>query len=105
MNTRSYSYQQEKRVAKKLGGRVNANSGATAFNKGDVRTDSFLIECKTATKEVKSVSIKKEWLTKLKEEKFAMGKEQMALGFDFGDGNDYFIITSALMEWLVENYG
>lgn len=105
MNTRSYSYQQEKRVAKKLGGRVNANSGATAFNKGDVRTDSFLIECKTATKEVKSVSIKKEWLTKLKEEKFAMGKEQMALGFDFGDGNDYFIITSDLMEWLVENYG
>lgn len=105
MNTRSYSYQQEKRVAKKLGGRVNANSGATAFSKGDVRTDSFLIECKTATKEVKSVSIKKEWLTKLKEEKFAMGKEQMALGFDFGDGNDYFIITSDLMEWLVENYG
>lgn len=105
MNTRSYSYQQEKRVAKKLGGKVNANSGATAFVKGDVRTDSFLIECKTATKEVKSVSIKKEWLTKLKEEKFAMGKEQMALGFDFGDGDDYFVITSDLMEWLVKNYG
>lgn len=105
MNTRKYSKQQETRVAKKLGGKVNANSGATGFYKGDVRTEHFLVECKTATKEVKSVSIKKEWLEKLKEEKFAMGKEQIALGFDFGDGNDYFVITSELMEWLVDNYG
>lgn len=104
MNTRKYSKTQEKRVAKGLGGKVNANSGATGFYKGDVRTDKFLIECKTTTKEVKSVSIKKDWLNKLKEEKFAMGKEQMALGFDFGDGEDYFIISSQLMEWLVDNY-
>ena len=104
MNTRKYSKTQEKRVAKELGGKVNANSGATGFYKGDVRTDKFLIECKTTTKEVKSVSIKKDWLDKLKEEKFAMATEHLSLGFDFGDGEDYFVISSQLMEWLVDNY-
>ena len=92
MNTRKYSSAQEKRIAKEIGGKVNSNSGATDFYKGDIRTDSFLVECKTSTKPVKSVSIKKEWLTKLKEETFAMGKSRFAIGFDFGDGEDYFII-------------
>lgn len=105
MDTRHYSKKQEKRVAKNLGGKVNANSGATGFYKGDVRTDDFLIECKTATKEVKSVSIKKEWLTKLNEERFAMGKQHSVLAFDFGDGKDWFIIPKDLMQWLVDNYG
>lgn len=105
MDTRHYSKKQETRVAKSLRGKVNANSGATGFYKGDIRTDDFLIECKTATKEVKSVSIKKEWLEKLKEEKFAMGKSQMAIAFDFGDGEDWFIIQKDLMKWLVDNYG
>lgn len=109
MNTRKYSSQQEKRVAKNLGGRVNANSGATAFNKGDVRTNYLLVECKTSTKEVKSISIKKEWLTKLKQEKFAMGKWHSVLAFDFGDGEDYYIIDKNLMsmlqDYLEEIYG
>lgn len=101
MNTRKFSSQQEKRVAKNLNGRVNSNSGATAFYKGDVTTNHVLIECKTSVKKVKSTSIKKEWLTKLNEEKFAMGKYHSALAFDFGDGEDYFIINKDLMELLV----
>ena len=104
MNTRKYSYEQEKRVAKLLNGKVNANSGATAFSKGDVRTITFLVECKTCTKPTKNVSIKKEWLEKLKEEQFMMGKLQSALAFDFGDGEDYFIISKDMMQFLVENY-
>ncbi|MGM9543537.1 MAG: hypothetical protein ACI3T9_01005 [Romboutsia timonensis] len=100
MNTRKYSSQQEKRVAKNLGGKVNANSGATAFSKGDVRTNYLLVECKTSTKEVKSVSIKKEWLKKLNEERFAMGKQHAVLAFDFGDGEDYYIIDKNLMNML-----
>ena len=104
MNTRKYSYEQEKRVAKLLNGKVNANSGATAFSKGDVRTMAFLVECKTSTSPCKSVSIKKEWLEKLKEEQFMMSKLQSALAFDFGDGKDYFIIDSKMMKFLVENY-
>ena len=34
--TRFYSNKQEKKVAKTLGGKKVANSGATAFHKGDV---------------------------------------------------------------------
>ena len=109
MNTRKYSKQQEKRVAKNLDGKINANSGATGFYKGDVRTDYLLVECKTAVKEVKSVSIKKEWLKKLNEERFAMGKQHSVLAFDFGDGNDYYIIDRSLMvmlhDYLEDIYG
>ena len=104
MNTRKYSYEQEQRIAKLLNGKVNANSGATDFYKGDVRTMAFLVECKTSTSPCKSVSIKKEWLEKLKEEQFSMGKLECAIGFDFGDGKDYFIIESKMMKFLVENY-
>lgn len=102
MNTRKYSKKQEDRVAKVVGGKVNANSGATSFFKGDVRTDYLLVECKTSTKEVKSVSIKKEWLEKLNEERFAMGKQHSVLAFDFGDGKDYFIIDKRLMSILLD---
>lgn len=102
MNTRKYSKNQEDRVAKVVGGKVNANSGATSFFKGDVRTDHLLVECKTSTKEVKSVSIKKEWLEKLNEERFAMGKQHSVLAFDFGDGKDYFIIDKRLMSILLD---
>lgn len=100
--TRSYSKKQEDRVAKALGGKANANSGATGFYKGDVRTKYLLVECKTATKEVKSVSIKKEWLKKLNEERFAMGKQHSALAFDYGDGEDYYIIDRKLMDMLLD---
>lgn len=101
MNTRKFSKKQETRVAKNLGGKVNSNSGATSFYKGDVNTENVLIECKTSIKPVKSISIKKEWLTKLDEEKFAMGKFHSALAFDFGDSKDYFIINEDMMELLV----
>lgn len=101
MNTRKFSKKQETRVAKNLGGKVNSNSGATSFYKGDVNTENVLIECKTSIKPVKSISIKKEWLTKLDEEKFAMGKFHSALAFDFGDGKDYFIINEDMMGLLV----
>lgn len=102
MNTRKYSSKQEKRVAKDIGGRVTSNSGATRFYKGDINLGNMLIECKTKTSPSKSVSIKKEWLDKLKEERFAMGKSYSAIAFDFGDGEDYFIIDKKLMQLLVE---
>jgi hypothetical protein len=80
--TRFYSKKQENSVAKQVGGRRVANSGATTFNKGDVTTDDFLIECKTCEKEKASFSIKKEWLIKNREEAFATGKSYSALAFD-----------------------
>lgn len=91
--TRFYSNRQEKQVAKALGGRQTANSGATAFQKGDVFTADWLIECKTSTSFKKSFSIQKEWLEKNKEEAFAMNKLYSALAFNYGpDQANYYIL-------------
>jgi len=91
--TRFYSSKQEKAVAKKVGGKQTANSGATKFEKGDVTTDRWLIECKTNINEKSSFAIKKSWLEKNKQEAFAMGKQHNALVFDFGVFTDrYYVI-------------
>ena len=90
--TRYYSSRQEKKVANAVNGKQVANSGATSFNKGDVTTDDWLIECKTKCAVAKSFSIKKEWLEKNREERFAMGKSYGALVFSFGDGENYYVL-------------
>lgn len=91
-STRYYSGKQEKRIAKAVGGTIVPNSGAIKFGAGDVRTDKWLFEAKTKTSESQSFSVKKSWLDKNKEEMFAMGKEYSALVFDFGDGNNYYVL-------------
>ena len=100
--TRFYSNKQEKHIAKVTGGKQTANSGATAFSKGDVRTDNFLIEAKTVTKEQKSFTIKREWLDKNEEERFAMGKDYSALAFNFGDDENFYIISEKLFVKLIK---
>jgi hypothetical protein len=106
--TRFYSNKQEKQVAKAIRGKQVVNSGATAFSKGDVKTDEWLVECKTATTAKASFSIKKEWLQKNREEAFAMGKSYNALAFDFGTSNNrYYIIdekTFVKMKDALYNY-
>lgn len=100
--TRFYSKQQEKRVAKALHGKVTANSGATAFSKGDVTTDMFLLECKTCTEPRKSFTVKKEWFDKNREEAFAMHKDYSAVVFDFGDGENHYVIDENLFRQLID---
>lgn len=102
MSTRYYSNRQEKKVAKAVKGRKTANSGATAFQKGDVVTKDWLIECKTKVKDSTSFTIKEEWLLKNEEEAFAMGKNNSALVFDFGPNSDkrYYIISERLFQVL-----
>lgn len=105
MNNRKYSNKQEKGIAKELKGKKVINSGATRFAKGDVETETFLIECKTATVEKKSFSIKKEWIEGIEEEAFAMNKPNWALAFNFGGyGNteNYYIINEKLFKQLIE---
>ena len=104
--TRYYSKQQEKKVAKKLGGKRQVNSGATAFQKGDVITDQFLVECKTKTKDSKSFTIKEDWLLKNEEEAFAMNRDS-ALCFDFGPSANkrYYIISERLFDLLQQYMG
>ena len=99
MNTRKYSKAQESRVAKKLNGKRQPNSGATAFMKGDVKTDQFCIECKTAMTEKQSMSIKRDWIDKLREEAFAMGKPYWSVAFNFGglrNHENFYIIDEKL---------
>lgn len=101
--TRFYSSRQEKKVAKAVGGKQVSNSGATAFNKGDVTSDNFLIECKTCVEDKKSFSIKKDWLEKNKEEAFEMGKAYSALAFNFGPSSEnYYVIDERLFKRLKE---
>ena len=99
--TRFYSKKQETKVAKSLQGKRTANSGATKFSKGDVRTKLFLVECKTSTRPKKSITIQKEWLEKLEEEAFAMNKPYNALTINFGEFTDYYVIEERLFKKLV----
>lgn len=89
-------------MAKAVGGKKVSNSGATAFNKGDVVTDNWLIECKTCISPKKSFTIKKEWLSKNKEEAFACRKEYNALAFNFGDNENYYIVDEKTFKMCLE---
>ena len=100
--TRSFSKKQENYVAKKFGGDRVKNSGATAFAKGDVSLNEFLIECKTKTTPSESISIKKDWLEKNVKESLFMGKKYSALAFNFGPNEpNYYIIDEYLFEELL----
>jgi hypothetical protein len=101
--TRFYSSRQEKRIAKAVNGKQVANSGATAFRKGDVTTDNWLFEAKTKIEESKSFTIKREWIEKNKEEAFAMGKDYNALVIDFGDGKQFYLLDEKTFLELINN--
>ena len=100
--TRYYSSKQEKTVANKFNGRTIKKSGATLFAKGDAKLgNSFLAECKTKTTDSDSISIKKEWLEKIRSEALFMGKDFYTLAFNFGPGQDnYYIIDENTFEIL-----
>jgi hypothetical protein len=101
--TRYYSKKQEDAIAKKLGGQRVKNSGATAWQKGDVHLDKWLLEAKTKTASSKSMSIQKEWLEKNVKEALFQGKPYTALAFNFGPNEkNYYIIDEELFETLVE---
>ena len=102
-STRFYSDKHEKSVCKALGAKQQSNSGAGKFNKGDVITDNFLIECKTVMSPKASISIKREWVDKNKNEAFAIRKPYQAVCFNFGpEGKNYYVINETLMKFLVE---
>lgn len=105
MNTRKFSSIQEKQIAKKLGGKVQANSGAANFVAGDVKTNFMLIDAKTVTTPKKSVAIKKEWFEKIKYEAFSMGKEMSCVAFNFGPNQEnYYAIPEKHFIELMKTY-
>lgn len=101
--TRTFSRKMEEDVARKLGGRVVANSGATLRYKGDVRLDDFLIECKTVTKKQSGIRVEEDWIKKIKEEAFGEGKHYSAVAIRFDpDGRNFYIIDEPTMQYLIE---
>lgn len=102
-STRAKSSQQEKRIAKAMGGRQVVGSGSTPFLKGDVIVDKLFIEAKTKLEPSKSISVKKEWLEKAKEQSLATRKEDYTVAISFGDNKEYYIIEDNLMEDLYKS--
>ena len=103
--TRYYSKKQEDSVAEAIGGSRTLNSGATMFGgKSDVAIPNlFSIECKTKTSAAASISIKKDWIEKLKAEALFDHHPYQALAFNFGpDQDNYYIIDEYLFFELVE---
>jgi hypothetical protein len=104
--TRHFSSRQERTVAKAVGGRQTPNSGATPFAKGDVLTkgaNSFLLECKTKTSHSDSITIKKDWFEKNKQECLLTGTPHQAIVFNFGpDEENHYIIDEYLFQFLQE---
>ena len=101
--TRYYSKKQENSIATAVGGKTTPNSGATMWKKGDITTDNWLLEAKTKTKDSDSISIKKEWITKNKEESIFMDKEYCGIVINFGPGQpNYYIIDELTFQELLE---
>lgn len=105
--TRHFSSKQEQAVAKAIGGKQTANSGATPWSKGDVLTsgeEAWLIECKTKTTHSDSIKINKEWFEKNKQEMVFMGKKHQTIVFNFGPGEEnHYIIDEYLFQELLEH--
>ena len=101
--TRSFSKRQEDAIAKKFGGERVKNSGATMFQKGDVKLNKWMIEAKTHTSSKDSMAIKRLWLEKNRQESLFMGKPYSALAFNFGPNEpNYYVIDEDLFAQLVE---
>ena len=104
-STRYYSSLHEDSICKALGATKQSNSGAGNFHKGDVvhNEASMLIEAKTSMSEKSSVSIKKEWIDKNKEEAFLIRKSNSCICVNFGpETPNYYVIDEKLMKFLIK---
>lgn len=99
--TKKASVSQEERIARLFKGRRTPQSGGGKWVKGDVISENFLIECKTSLTEKTSYSVSKKILQKADEQRREMGKPFYALAFTFGNDEDYFVINSKTMRYLL----
>lgn len=102
-NTRAKSSQQEKRIAKAMGGKQVIGSGSTPFLKGDVVVDQLFIEAKTKMVPSQQITVKKAWIDKAKEQALSTRKRDYAIAISFGDPKEFYIIEDTLMEELFKS--
>lgn len=102
-STRAKSSQQEKRIAKALGGKQVIGSGSTPFLKGDVVVDQLFIEAKTKMEPSQQITVKKAWIDKAREQALATRKRDFAIAISFGDPKEYYLIEDTLMEDLFKS--
>jgi len=101
----------EERVLKDMGAQQTIASGSIDGMKSDGIKNNLRIECKATVK--KSISLKHDWLLKIREEALATNKiPVLTISFVDGDGQakaggDYAVIPLYLFtdfaEWLGEN--
>ena len=108
--TKYKSIKQEKRVAKELDGRTVIGSGAL-LDKADVKSDIFLIECKTTAKNFYPLSLAT-W-KKIQKEALKIGRTPL-MYIDFNDdctnpnsvivmnGNDFYYFFEDYVEGFEE---
>jgi len=89
------SQSHEKRLAKKVGGSVNAGSGNHWSRKGDVRSEKYLIEHKYTSHQ--SYSLKVEEMDKLYKEAMMVGREPI---FCISMGGKNYVVQLE-DDWLV----
>lgn len=102
-STRAVSSQQEKRIAKAMGGKQVIGSGSTPVLKGDVVAGKLFIEAKTKMVPSQQITVKKAWVDKAREQSLATRKEDFAIAVSFGDPKEYYLIEDNLMEDLFKS--
>lgn len=102
-STRAKSSQQEKRIAKAMGGKQVIGSGSTPFLKGDVIVDQLFIEAKTKMAPSQQITVKKAWIDKAKEQALSTRKRDYAIALSFGDPKEYYLIEDTLMGELFKS--
>ena len=89
MNAKRRSQKQEKSVAKSFNAKPTIASGAIWFQKGDVRSKAFLIECKTTLKS--SYSVKVDVWEKIESEAIKDGLRTPLLIIDLEDKERFVV--------------
>ena len=87
---RASSRKQEKSVASEIGGRTTPASGALWGSKADVRSDIFLVECKTTKNRYYTLNVKT-W-EKIKKEAISDGLRVPVMCIDLNNGRDRYAI-------------
>ena len=104
------SKRQELGIVKKLsclGAQLVPSSGSGRFDGGDIciGDNQILVECKTVVSPKLSFSIKRDWMSKLEEQRFEQGYHESCLAFRFEpNGEDYFIVNEKFFKALIELY-